>query len=501
EQALSRFLLVEGQSVLLLLSEGVGNNQCGSEEGPSSLLNRWLQPWGMHAHHDAVLRRRRHPRFPHPKEVFLSLSSLPETEDDQAGKDERQEEEKDPGFSFVYPYGCSLSVAPPAKVLLSSGPYSYPAHRPVLAAWEGRAEGEDGGEGKGAGRREEAGKEEEKRLNEGERGKGRGGGGAGGGGGRRGGRLVVLGAVDMWTDAWLDQEDNGWLADVIFRVGARKAPEGEGEGKERGGEGWHHSRPLVLPRSQWLLHREPDAESSAPPSNLGQASFSHDRSPSRLAQLLFCGDARPEQERAHDPALPPALPPSLQPRLCTPRVRDLAQQLRPCLQGKMYSTPQSHVDLNNLLNPPDEGGREGGRGRGKAGVPPGEEPPLYALRPNTLLPEVLATHHALGLEPEHPLRPVAPEFVFASPRTQLARLFHKCASSRLEGAKEGSREDLSYFVREAAEIVGLHDLSSSESASGGKELEAGKEEEDAAKNTLAVLVEQLARWKGRGGSG
>jgi len=116
EQALSRFLLVEGQSVLLLLSEGVGNNQCGSEEGPSSLLNRWLQPWGMHAHHDAVLRRRRHPRFPHPKEVFLSLSSLPETEDDQAGKDERQEEEKDPGFSFVYPYGCSLSVAPPAKV-------------------------------------------------------------------------------------------------------------------------------------------------------------------------------------------------------------------------------------------------------------------------------------------------------------------------------------------------------------------------------------------------
>lgn len=44
--------------------------------------------------------------------------------------------------------------------------------------------------------------------------------------------------------------------------------------------------------------------------------------------------------------------------------------------------------------------------------------------------------------------------VFASPRTQLARLFHKCASSRLEGAKEGSREDLSYFVREAAEVRG-----------------------------------------------
>ncbi|TFJ82435.1 hypothetical protein NSK_006261 [Nannochloropsis salina CCMP1776] len=493
----------------------MGSHQYGSEEGPSSLLNRWLQPWGMHAHHDAVLRRRRHPRFPHPKEVFLSLSSLPETEEDQAGKDKRQEEEGDPGFSFVYPYGCSLSVAPPAKVLLSSGPYSYPAHRPVLAAWEGRAEGEDGREGKGAGRRGEAGKEEEERLNGGERGEagkeeeerlnggergeGHGGGGAGGGGGRRGGRLVVLGAADMWTDAWLDQEDNGCLADVIF---------------------------------QWLLHREPDAESSAPPSNLGQASFSHDRSPSRLAQLLFCGDARPEQERAHDPVLPPALPPSLQPRLCTPRVRDLAQQLRPCLQEKMYSTPQSHVDLNNLLNLPDGGGREGGRGRGKAGVTPGEEPPLYALRPNTLLPEVLATHHALGLEPEHPLRPVTPEFVcpqpplrlavfppsfappppptleqfdldqvFASPRTQLARLFHKCVSSRLEGGKEGSREDLSYFVREAAEIVGLHDLSSSESASGGKELEAGKEEGDAAKKTLAVLVEQLARWKGRGGSG
>jgi len=34
----------------------------------------------------------------------------------------------------------------------------------------------------------------------------------------------------------------------------------------------------------------------------------------------------------HDPSLPPPLPPSFQPRLRVPCLKDVAQQLRPCLQ-------------------------------------------------------------------------------------------------------------------------------------------------------------------------
>jgi hypothetical protein len=73
-------------------------------------VNAWLQPLGLHAHDDAVLRARRHPRYPHPKEVFLTLPTQEGEREEEGG------EEGGKGFSFVYPYGCSLSVQPPAKV-------------------------------------------------------------------------------------------------------------------------------------------------------------------------------------------------------------------------------------------------------------------------------------------------------------------------------------------------------------------------------------------------
>jgi intraflagellar transport protein 52 len=37
------------------------------------------------------------------------------------------------GLQFVYPYGATLNVRKPSFPILSSGPVSYPANRPVAA--------------------------------------------------------------------------------------------------------------------------------------------------------------------------------------------------------------------------------------------------------------------------------------------------------------------------------------------------------------------------------
>jgi intraflagellar transport protein 52 len=80
-------------------------------------------------------------------------------------------------LSFVYPYGASLNVQRPSIPLLSSGPVSYPMHRPLSAMWEAETVAEAGGQR---------------------------------------GRLVVLGSVELFGDDWLDKEENGKLADLLF---------------------------------------------------------------------------------------------------------------------------------------------------------------------------------------------------------------------------------------------------------------------------------------------
>jgi len=41
------------------------------------------------------------------------------------------------GLKFVYPYGASLNVRKPSFPILSSGPISFPANRPVGAFYMG----------------------------------------------------------------------------------------------------------------------------------------------------------------------------------------------------------------------------------------------------------------------------------------------------------------------------------------------------------------------------
>lgn len=57
-----------------------------------------------------------------------------DTKDELAGKDENG------GLKFVYPYGSTLNVRKPSFPILSSGPISFPANRPIGAFYMGPKE-------------------------------------------------------------------------------------------------------------------------------------------------------------------------------------------------------------------------------------------------------------------------------------------------------------------------------------------------------------------------
>lgn len=50
-----------------------------------------------------------------------------DTKDELANRDEHG------GLKFVYPYGATINVRKPSYTLLSSGPISFPANRPIGA--------------------------------------------------------------------------------------------------------------------------------------------------------------------------------------------------------------------------------------------------------------------------------------------------------------------------------------------------------------------------------
>jgi intraflagellar transport protein 52 len=81
-------------------------------------------------------------------------------------------EEEHSGLSFVYPYGCTLSVQKPGIPLLSSGPLAYPLNRPIAAIYTSKA---------------------------------------------RKGRLMVLGSYQLLTDDFLEREENFKLAALLLR--------------------------------------------------------------------------------------------------------------------------------------------------------------------------------------------------------------------------------------------------------------------------------------------
>uniref|UniRef100_A0A3Q3NFV1 Intraflagellar transport 52 homolog (Chlamydomonas) n=1 Tax=Mastacembelus armatus TaxID=205130 RepID=A0A3Q3NFV1_9TELE len=92
-------------------------------------------------------------KYFHPKEALVSNGVL------------------NRALTFVYPYGATLSVMKPAVAVLSTGSVCFPLNRPVMAFYQGK----------------EAGK------------------------------LVVLGSCHMFSDQYIDKEENSKIMDVVLQ--------------------------------------------------------------------------------------------------------------------------------------------------------------------------------------------------------------------------------------------------------------------------------------------
>ncbi|OXB69752.1 UNVERIFIED_CONTAM: hypothetical protein H355_001821 [Colinus virginianus] len=75
-------------------------------------------------------------------------------------------------LTFVYPFGATLNVMKPAVAVLSTGSVCFPLNRPILAFYQHESQG---------------------------------------------GKIAALGSCHMFSDQYLDKEENGKLMDILFQ--------------------------------------------------------------------------------------------------------------------------------------------------------------------------------------------------------------------------------------------------------------------------------------------
>ena len=85
-------------------------------------------------------------------------------------------------IQYHHQYGSTMTVQRPALAVLSSGPISYPLNRPVAGVYESPDPAP--AEATRAGKR---------------------------------GRVMVVSSLKLFSDEWIDKEENSKLADVLFR--------------------------------------------------------------------------------------------------------------------------------------------------------------------------------------------------------------------------------------------------------------------------------------------
>jgi intraflagellar transport protein 52 len=85
-------------------------------------------------------------------------------------KDELTNRDENGGLKFVYPYGATINVRKPSYAILSSGPISFPANRPVGAFYMSLKRG----------------------------------------------KLFILGSIHFFNDDFFEKEDNQKIQDAVF---------------------------------------------------------------------------------------------------------------------------------------------------------------------------------------------------------------------------------------------------------------------------------------------
>ncbi|XP_066092445.1 intraflagellar transport protein 52 homolog isoform X3 [Saccopteryx bilineata] len=125
----------------------------GGESRFDTNINFLLEEYGIMVNNDAVVRNVYYKYF-HPKEALVSNGVL------------------NRALTFVYPFGATLSVMKPAVAVLSTGSVCFPLNRPILAFFHSK---------------------------------------------NQGGKLAVLGSCHMFSDQYLDKEENSKIMDVVFQ--------------------------------------------------------------------------------------------------------------------------------------------------------------------------------------------------------------------------------------------------------------------------------------------
>ena len=140
-----------------------------SNKGTLANLNEFLKTKNMQFQNDCVvgLASQANP-YHHPKHVFISQGCVYPSLDQ---------------IPIVFPNGTIINVKRPSTTLYSSGPISHPFQRPIVGVWQ----------------------EEQDDYN------------------TEGGRIACVGSSDMFSDQWIEQQDNMGLCDIVldFLLGAR----------------------------------------------------------------------------------------------------------------------------------------------------------------------------------------------------------------------------------------------------------------------------------------
>uniref|UniRef100_A0A672YWI2 Intraflagellar transport 52 homolog (Chlamydomonas) n=1 Tax=Sphaeramia orbicularis TaxID=375764 RepID=A0A672YWI2_9TELE len=170
EMELLKHYLDGGGNMLVMLGEG-------GEMKYDTNINFLLEEYGIMVNNDAVVRNVYYKYF-HPKEALVSNGVLNReisraagkvvtgiTEDENVGNNAQ-------ALTFVYPYGATLSVMKPAVAVLSTGSVCFPLNRPVLAFYQGKV---------------------------------------------RAGKLAVLGSCHMFSDQYIEKEENNKIMDVVLQ--------------------------------------------------------------------------------------------------------------------------------------------------------------------------------------------------------------------------------------------------------------------------------------------
>ncbi|RVE72674.1 hypothetical protein OJAV_G00042820 [Oryzias javanicus] len=158
-----------GGNMLVMLGEG-------GEMKYDTNINFLLEEFGVLVNNDAVIRNTYYKYF-HPKEALVSNGVLNREISRAAGKvvtgiiEEENARNNSQALTFVYPYGATLSVMKPAIAVLSTGSVCFPLHRPVLAFYHGKESG----------------------------------------------KLAVSGSCHMFSDQYIDKEENSKILDVLLQ--------------------------------------------------------------------------------------------------------------------------------------------------------------------------------------------------------------------------------------------------------------------------------------------